>query len=120
MEAYLPKTQRPHGVWEGYSGSQFGHEIVQARGDSGVLEAVTVGEVQDNGDGTYSCSYTHTVAGSFYLHVTNGERPKKSAPGMLTCVEWRLSLHQDTQITPAFSAQHTSAEVKLMCCMTVC
>lgn len=38
-----------------------------------VLEAVAVGDVQDNGDGTYSCSYRYQVAGTYELHVTNGE-----------------------------------------------
>jgi hypothetical protein len=38
-----------------------------------VVTAVAVGEVQDNGDGTYSCSYSHTVAGAYEMHVLNGE-----------------------------------------------
>jgi hypothetical protein len=69
IEAYLPKSDRVQGLWEGPLGS-----TVQATGSASVLEAVAAGEVQDNGDGTYSCSYTHTVAGSYDLHVINGER----------------------------------------------
>lgn len=38
-----------------------------------VVEAVAVGDVQDSGDGRYSCSYVHPVAGVYELHVTNGE-----------------------------------------------
>jgi hypothetical protein len=38
-----------------------------------VVTAVAVGEVQDNGDGSYSCSYSHSVAGPYQLHVLNGE-----------------------------------------------
>jgi alkylation response protein AidB-like acyl-CoA dehydrogenase len=38
-----------------------------------VVIAVAVGEVQDHGDGSYSCSYSHTVAGAYELHVLNGE-----------------------------------------------
>uniref|UniRef100_A0A383V7D2 MORN repeat-containing protein n=1 Tax=Tetradesmus obliquus TaxID=3088 RepID=A0A383V7D2_TETOB len=37
-----------------------------------VVTAVAVGEVQDNGDGTYCCSYSHTAAGAYELHVLNG------------------------------------------------
>lgn len=37
-----------------------------------VVTAVAEGEVQDNGDGSYSCSYTYTKAGQFELHITNG------------------------------------------------
>lgn len=70
MEAYLPKSDRSQSHWEGSLGSS-----EKAGGSTGVLEAVAAGDVQDNGDGTYSCSYAHTVAGSYYLHVTNGKRP---------------------------------------------
>lgn len=38
--------------------------------------AVAVGEVQDHGDGTYSCSYSYTAAGAYELHVTNGRQTK--------------------------------------------
>jgi hypothetical protein len=38
-----------------------------------LVTAVAVGEVQDNGDGSYSCSYSHAVAGPYELHVLNGE-----------------------------------------------
>jgi hypothetical protein len=44
--------------------SEMSHEVVTA---------VAVGEVQDNGDGSYSCSYSHTAAGTYELHVLNGE-----------------------------------------------
>eukprot|EP00878_Enallax_costatus_P033445 GHUV01036903.1.p1 GENE.GHUV01036903.1~~GHUV01036903.1.p1 ORF type:complete len:228 (-),score=64.99 GHUV01036903.1:508-1191(-) len=41
--------------------------------DSATVVAVAVGDIQDNGDGTYSCSYSHVTAGLFELHVTNGK-----------------------------------------------
>lgn len=75
IEAYLPKPDRTQGTWEYYMGPSLGPHSAKAGGASGVLEAVAAGEVQDNGDGTYSCCYTHTVAGSYYLHVTNGKQP---------------------------------------------
>lgn len=57
------------------SGSSSGASVGEAEYRTpAVLQAVAVGEVQDNGDGTYSCSYRHDVAGSYELHITNGER----------------------------------------------
>lgn len=45
-----------------------------AAGAGAVIEAVAVGDVQDNGDGTYTCSFTHNAAGTYELHVTNGRQ----------------------------------------------
>lgn len=78
--------------------------------ESATVEAVAVGEVQDLGDGTYSCSYTHTVAGLFELHITNGKlvkavRAQQFNQAMSICnalfvvqvlqtVWWKLILHR--------------------------
>lgn len=39
----------------------------------GEVVAVTVGDIQDNGDGTYGCSYSYTTAGLYELHIINGK-----------------------------------------------
>jgi len=38
-----------------------------------VVSAEVAGDVQDHGDGSYTCSYTHTKAGQYDLYVMNGE-----------------------------------------------
>jgi hypothetical protein len=68
-----------------------------------VVTAVAVGDVQDNGDGSYSCSYSHTVAGAYELHVLNG---KCFVAERLTCIHlWlnyaaNLALHRTAFCTP--------------------
>jgi hypothetical protein len=52
--------------WERMCGRAEQHQVL-------VVSAVAAGEVQDHGDGSYSCSYTHTTAGLYDLHVVNGE-----------------------------------------------
>jgi hypothetical protein len=56
------------------SGASVGLEAYMQRpaAPTSVVAAVAAGDVQDNGDGTYSVSYTHSSAGVFDLHVTNG------------------------------------------------
>lgn len=55
-------------VEAGEGGGEAEHQVV-------LVPAVAVGDVQDCGDGTYTCSYTHTKAGQYDLHVVNGEAP---------------------------------------------
>lgn len=43
--------------------------------------AVAAGEVHDHGDGSYTASYTHTGAGRYRLHVTNGRRGRARLAG---------------------------------------
>lgn len=66
------------------SGASVGYEGYLPRPAAAVVEAVAVGDVQDRGDGTYSCSYSYTVAGAYQLHVMNGELPVAFTP-MLSC-----------------------------------
>lgn len=44
-----------------------------------VVTAAAVGQVQDNGDGTYTCGYSCNIAGDYELHIITG------AQNQITC-----------------------------------
>lgn len=77
LEAYCIKAidGRPLVDKDCQLGSTVGAAAAAAAAAAGaVIEAVAAGDVQDNGDGTYTCSYTHSAAGTYELHVTNGRQ----------------------------------------------